>query len=435
MTIQKNEQRGLFSSVKSSSLVIGFVAVMTASHTFATDEDRAKRIHDRLTGTMPSPEVLEDMVAAATLYDAAKIAIDNPVDHSFYNVTLKNWAAPWTNRDFDAFADLNDYIATVIGYVRDSDTMGGYTKGEGLVDFRGVLYDDALYVGPGALPAYAVNNNDHYVTLEAGVDLNGDPGYSLKTDLDRVVQSDLVGQASPPIEDYSPLTSAGASGVITSRAGAKAFLIAGTNRAAFRFTMLNHLCLDMEQVNDVTRTPDRIRQDVSRSPGGDSSIFLTSCIGCHSGMDPMTQALAYHNYAVPDRDNDPTGENGFIEYTQGDVQEKYFANEATFPHGYRTPDDRWANYWREGKNAVLGWDSGLPGSGEGASGMFEELAHSRAFAECHIKRVFTTVCLREPEADDITPLDELIDGFMNGAQAGDMKHVFASSAVLCAGDE
>ncbi len=428
MTIQKNEQRGLFSSVKSSSLVIGFVAVMTASHTFATDEDRAKRIHDRLTGTMPSPEVLEDMaalVAVDDLYGAAKIAIDNPVDHSFYNVTLKNWAAPWTNRDFDAFADLNDYIATVIGYVRDSDTMGGYTKGEGLVDFRGVLYDDALYVGPGALPAYAVNNNDHYVALEAGIDLSGDPGYSLKTDLDRVLQSETV-------PAYS---NGGASGVVTSRAGAKAFLIAGTNRAAFRFTMLNHLCLDMEQVHDVTRIPDRIRQDVSRSPGGDSSIFLNSCIGCHSGMDPMTQALAYHNYAVPDRDNDPTGEDGQVEYTLNVVQSKYFNNDATFPQGYVTPNDSWANYWREGKNAVLGWDESLPGSGSGASSMFRELAHSRAFAECHVKRVFTAVCLREPEADDLTPIDALVDGFMTGAQAGDMKHVFASSAVLCAGDE
>jgi len=38
------------------------------------------------------------------------------------------------------------------------------------------------------------------------------------------------------------------------------------------------------------------RQDVSRSPGGDSRLFLNNCIACHSGMDPMTQAFAYYDY-------------------------------------------------------------------------------------------------------------------------------------------
>ena len=71
-------------------------------------------------------------------------------------------------------------------------------------------------------------------------------------------------------------------GVLTSRAAAQAFFVAGTNRAMFRFTLMNHLCNDLEQLNDTTRAPDRIRQDVSRSPGGDSRIFLNSCVGCHS---------------------------------------------------------------------------------------------------------------------------------------------------------
>ncbi len=440
MTIHKVEQRGLFKRLKSSSLVVGVAAAVIASSVFATPEDQAKRIHDRLTGNLPSPAVLADMATltdAGDLYGAARVAIDNPVDHSFYNVTLKNWASPWTNRDFDAFADLNDYTATVIGYVRDSDTSPVSSDDdpsltqEGLVDFRGVLYDDALYLGPvGLSNGYAVNNNDHYIELESGIDLDGDPGYSLKTDLRRVLQSVQV----------PALSGDGASGVITSRAGAKAFLIAGTNRAAFRFTMLNHLCLDMENVHDVTRVPDRVRQDVSRSPGGDSSIFLNSCVGCHSGMDPLTQSLAYHNYAVEDRDADPTGETGVVEYTDGTVQPKYFNNDATFPPGFVTPDNSWVNYWREGQNTFIGWDDALPGSGVGASSMFQELAHSHAFAQCHINRVFKTVCLRDPTASDLAGtesavgVNEMIDNFMSGARAGDMKHVFASSAVLCAGE-
>lgn len=431
MTIHKLQQRSLLSRFRFSSLlVVGITVAMIGSSAFGITADQAKKIHDRLTGNLPSQDILDQMVAEPDAYDAARIAIDNPVDHSFYNVTLKNWAAPWTNRDFDAFADLNDYIALVIGYVRDSDLAplstdddSSYTY-EGPVDFRGILYDDAIYLGPSSgISAYSTTDNNHYLELEAGVDLNGDPGFSLKTDLQQSTQSSVV----------VALSSGGASGVITSRAGAKSFLIAGTNRAAFRFTMLNHLCLDMEQVHDVTRTPDRIRQDVARSPGGDSSIFLNSCIGCHSGMDPMAQALAYHNYSY-DSETDPTGELGEIEYTFDVVQEKYFNNNTTFPPGFVTPNNNWANYWRAGKNVVLGWDGALTGSGTGASSMFQELAHSRAFAQCHVNRVFKTICLRDPVESDLTPVAGMIDDFMVGARAGDMKHVFATSATLCAGE-
>ncbi len=53
----------------------------------------------------------------------------------------------------------------------------------------------------------------------------------------------------------------------------------------------------MEQViHDTSRPPDRIRQDVSRSPGGDSRVFNNNCIGCHSVMDSMAQAFAYYDF-------------------------------------------------------------------------------------------------------------------------------------------
>lgn len=415
MTKDLGLQRCLSRRCRTAALILGLVSMIFGSSVMATSEDQAKRMHDRLTGNVPSQAILDEMVAlidAGNPYLAALTAIDNNVDHSFYNVTLKNWSAPWTNRDFDAFADLNDYIATVIGFVRDGR------------DFRGVIYEDAVYIGTASgLPAYAVNNNAHYEALEAGLELNGDPGYSLKDDLEFRTQSSLI----------PALANGGASGVVTSRAGAKAFLIAGTNRAAFRFTMLNHLCLDMEQVHDVTRTPDRIRQDVSRSPGGDSRIFLNTCIGCHSGMDPMAQALAYHNYSY-EPENDPTGENGQIEYTAGVVQPKYFNNEATFPFGFVTPNDDWANYWREGKNEVLGWDEGRnpAGSGTGASSMFAELAHSDAFAQCHVKRVFKTVCLRDPQTEqEVTDVAGFVEAFKAD---GNLKNVFASSANYCKGE-
>jgi hypothetical protein len=188
--------------------------------------------------------------------------------------------------------------------------------------------------------------------------------------------------------------------------------------------MLNHLCSDLEQLKDTTRSPDRIRQDVSRSPGGDSRIFLNSCVGCHSGMDPMAQAYAYYNFDAA---------SGSLEYTPGVVQPKYHINADSFKYGYVTPDDRWDNYWRNGQNAQLGWDPGLPGSDSGARSLGVELASSDAFARCQVTKAFRTVCLREPgDAADRSQVDAITADFM--ADNYNLKTAFAEAAVYCMGD-
>ena len=213
-------------------------------------------------------------------------------------------------------------------------------------------------------------------------------------------------------------------GVMTSRAAAEAFFVAGTNRAMFRFTVVNHLCNDLEQLHDPRLPPDRIRQDVSRSPGGDSRLFLNNCVGCHTGMDPMAQAFAYYDF------NEATGR---LEYTAGNVQPKYFNNDLNFPQGYRTPDDRWDNYWRQGQNAYLGFDPQRPGSGNGAKELGEELGNSLAFAACQVKKAFRAVCLRDPEnQQDRDSVDAITTTFRSGGYS--MKQVFADAAVYCMGD-
>jgi hypothetical protein len=276
------------------------------------------------------------------------------------------------------------------------------------VPFNTLLSANIFYVGAGSLglPAYSMTDNNHYEQMEAqGVDL----------------QANLVQVAQTTVTDI-PL--AGVAGIFTTRAAAEAFFIAGTNRAMFRFTMLNHLCNDMEQVKDITRSPDRIRQDVSRSPGGDSRIFLNNCIGCHTGMDPLAQAYAYYDF-------DETLQR--LVYTQGQVQSKYFNNDANFPPGFVTPNDNWANYWRAGQNELLGWDTSLPGSGTGAASMGAELANSNAFAQCQMKKVFKVVCLREPvDQPDRNQVDSMVASFRNG-NAYNMKQSFAEAAVYCKG--
>src|SRR5689334_3524540 len=366
----------------------------------ANDRDRAKRIHDRIAGVPPSEatlDAMEALVAGGNPIGAANIATQNA---SFYNVTLKNLAMPWTNRDQTVFAPLNDYVATFIGMVRDD------------VPFNTALSADLTYTVNGSTPAASATSNAHYENAETN-------NMNLFTALTPTTQSSI--QGIPP---------AATAGFLTSRAASEAFFVDGTNRAMFRFTLMNHLCRDMEQVHDISLPPDMIRQDVSRSPGGDSRIFLNNCIGCHDGMDPFAQAFAYYDY-----DNGTADAPGSMRlvYTPGTVQPKYFNNNTNFAPGFITPNDAWENRWRKGQNKLLGWSGALPGNGNGAKSMGEELANSEAFAECQVEKVFKTVCFRAPGSlADHGQVETMTANFKSNGYK--LKQVFAEAAVYCKGD-
>jgi hypothetical protein len=365
----------------------------------ADTRDQAKRIHDRIAGVPPDEATLTQMatlITNGTPIEAARIATAN---HQFYNVTLKNFAVPWTNRDQSVFAPLNDYVATFIGMVRDN------------VPFNTALSADLTYTVQGASPAVSPSSNAHYEAAERN-------GIDLYDALTATTQSSV--QGIPP---------EATAGFMTSRAASEAFFIDGTNRAMFRFTMMNHLCRDMEQVLDTSLPPDMIRQDVSRSPGGDSRIFLNNCIGCHSGMDPLARAFAYYDY-----DNGTAEAPGSMRlvFTPNVVNDKYFNNDTNFPAGFRTPNDNWENRWRQGQNSHLGWSGSLPGSGAGAKSMGQELANSRAFAQCQVEKVFKAVCFRAPSNQaDRDEVDRITDVFVN--EGYPLKRVFEETAVTCMG--
>lgn len=391
------------------------IALQAATASAAITATQARRIHDRLTGVPPSASVLATM-QTQDLLGAANTAMHNS---AFCNAKLKNWVTPWTNRDGDAFAPLNDFTATVIGLIRDG------------ADFRRVLWDNVMYVGTGvpSLPAYSISNNDHYQFLEKK---NVDLCDTATKKLDSVAQSSV--NSLPP---------GATAGVMTSRAAARAFFIDGTNRAMFRFTLKNMLCHDLETVHDTSRPADRIRQDVTRSPGNDSRIFLNSCVGCHSGMDALTQSFAYYDFEYKVSGGGDK-EAGHLIYDPSQVHAKYFHDAQNFKPGYHTPDDHWTNNWRLGPNAaVFGWDSSTPlvdglSNGNGAKSMGQELANSDAFAECQVKKVFEAVCLRAPSESDhaATPsgtagFDTMLSSFKSG---GNLKQTFAQAAAYCAGN-
>lgn len=385
-----------------ATLIVGVLSVgsqSTASaSSSAVSRDQAKRLHDRLTGT-PASDAWITANAGKDALSVAKQAID-PADtesSGFYNVTLKNFAMPWTNRDQTVFAPLNDYVATVIGMVRDN------------VPFNTALSADLLYTAGGGAPAYSNMDNNSYQYLE-------------DNNVDMRSTSNLMQQKQSAV---TGLPVAGVAGLITTRQAAEAFFIAGTNRAMFRFTLMNHLCHDMEQVQETSRPPDRIRQDVSRSPGGDSRAFLNGCIGCHSGMDPMAQAFSYYTF-------DET--QGKLVYSPAQVDTKYHINSDNFKPGYVTPDDHWNNRWREGPNKALGFSSSVQPSGNGAASLGTELGNSNAFAQCQVEKVFKAVCFRPPgNGADRAAVTGIVSSFKSNNYS--MREVFAEAAVYCMGDE
>ncbi|MGI9304044.1 MAG: hypothetical protein ACR2RB_15285 [Gammaproteobacteria bacterium] len=377
-----------------------FVLAASTSVAIAGPREQAKRIHNRLTGTHPSPAVLSSMAAKITAGDAlgaANEAIDNP---AFYNTTLKDLATPWSTKRQSIFVGLNDLSATVIGLIRDNRS------------FQEVLTADVLYVGAaGVVPTpYSHTDNTHYQELEAnGVDLSN--------------PANLVPVAQSTIPD-TPLTPENTAGIMTSRTFAEAFFAGGTNRRATRFASINFLCGDMEAFRDITRPADRIRPDITRSPGGDSSIFLNDCISCHSGMDALTGAFAYYDFSK---------DLQRLVFTDNVAQAKNNKAGTTFPLGFITTDDSWVNYWRVGVNSGLGWNPVLPDRGKGAKSLGVEITSSRAFAECQVSQVLAKVCLREPTgAADSAAVQRIADVFQAGGY--NMKTAFAEAAIHCMGN-
>lgn len=372
-------------------LAISLVSIISTA-ALADARSQAYRLHNRLAGVPPTSTTLSQMevlIKSGNVKQAALVAIDN---QSFYNLTLKNWAKRWTNVDSSARVPLNDYVATVIGMVRD-DTP-----------FDQVLYGDHLYIaGPVTgvtIPAYSNKDNNQYIELENRF-------ISLKDNLVRVSQSEKTG-----VTDTA--------GVLTTRAAASAFFSAGTNRRMTRFTFMNFLCRDFEAVHDINIADFHVRRDVERNPGGDSRTYRNQCVGCHAGQDSIGGAWAYFDFV-----------GGEIKYTPGTVVAKINKNNL-YKDGFITTNDEWINMWATGQNSVLGWPTKTEGKGARELGMM--LSRSRAFAECMSSQVFELVCLRKPKVSwDKAQIKNLADSFQADEKFS-MKNLFAETSTLCLGE-
>jgi len=391
-----------------SGLLVTLLLSMPAFSAGTDELSKAKAqvayVYKRLTGVPASAKDIDawgaGLVAAPDkavyLNDVvAKAATEND---KFYSVTVLNFAQPEGNKDravLDGTNVLNDLTATIVGLVRDEK------------DYRAILHDDVLYVPTNA--QYAANNNTVYETLYNNVK-NGAP---LGSGLTAATQSGAGGTGLPV-----------QAGIFTLRGFGSVYYEAGTNRGPFRFTAINYLCRDMEQLSDGTRADPFVRRDVDRAPGGDASKYRTECVGCHAGMDHLANAFAYYDYIPPAA---PNGNAGIL-ITPNTVAAKNNRNADVFAAGFKVETDAWKNLWTEGNNASLGWGASKQ-EGNGVKSLGEMLASTKMFPECMAKRVYKTVCLKEGNSpSDQAAISKLAGEF---SKSFNMKELFKDAAVDC----
>ncbi|NRA63780.1 MAG: hypothetical protein HRU19_04815 [Pseudobacteriovorax sp.] len=386
-----------------TGLLFGGLAFTAYGQADALKVARAKvsTVYKRLASVPPPAADLENWAAAyvAATDDAGKnaalltVAQAATANDFFYSRTVRNFADPETNEGEELIEqNLSDYTATIVGFIRDG------------LDYRTILYDDVVYIPNAGLNLpYSPENNDSYAALEELVRTGQQPLAGSLT------QSTQTAVTQYPVQ----------AGIYTLRGYGSVFYNDGTNRSPLRYTFINYLCKDMEELSDVTRPDIYVRRDVDRTPGGDGEKFRTECVGCHAGMDPQTSAFAFVDF-------DP--EAGRITYSQTPVP-KVNRNNDTFPNGAAVTGDAWLNIWYEGTNANLGWSKEIK-SGNGPKSWGQAMADTEMFPQCMAKRVYEVVCLQDGTTNLAKAnISAMATQFV--AEGHNMKKLFENTAALC----
>lgn len=394
----------------------------------AGPREQATRLFDRLasaplTLTDARRAQMEALITQGNLIGAAQIAT---ADDRFYNLTLKTWATPMSNRDEDwqvaqrsnSIHYLTDFAAMVIGSVRDDRSAQELLNG----DFTYAVTD----ITNPSIPAYQPldpDMNNHYQMLEQY-------GVNLREKLVRI---------TPQRPDFSD-----SAGLITSQAWGYQHFRDGTNRRPIHYAMREFLCTDIEALRDANYPTTRIRRDVDRAPGGDATVFATTCKTCHGGMDGLAGAFAYYDRAyipTPQPSAAPLPTGYFPGYqltrtpnpvfpTSTSPVSKMNKNGNIFPAGYVTINDSWVNIFASSQtstNIAMGWPANMT-SGNGIRSLGTMLANTRGFPVCMAKRVFRKVCAREALPVENATINTLADQFVSGGYK--LKSLFENTAIL-----
>ena len=424
-------------------------------------------MHGRITGIPPSAESLQAMTKLLLAGNAKGAALLATESAAFYNLKLRSMFSAWSNVSGNTNTVLNDMVATLIGIVRDDipfkEALYGdylYTaRDDMLTTTRRTLDDDGQpisrndtndWCNDAALPPYSASSNEHYYCLQK-------QGHDLKDSLQQRRQSEVARghwfKIADDTREYNQqgetvggrlwwqavpegaLPREGIAGILSTREFAQAYYSAGTNRRATAFVLKYFLCHDMETLHDIKVREHFIRQDVSREPGGDHSLFKQRCRGCHAGMDALSGWNVYYDFG---EDKVKFSDNGRylgeqLIYRHGAVQPKITKNVIDPDVGFdyrkaENANDTFRNLWTKGQNSVLGWRGKTSGSGARAWGMM--IAASKALSACMATHVYENVCFSKPKSEqEIRARDALAQNFE--AEQYNMRKLFADTAVAC----
>ena len=374
---------------------------------------RAQEIYTRIAGvsTPIYNPALVQMVDKLNLNDgtaAAEIATNDP---NFYNVTIKDFASKMSNREETNLVSLNDFIATVVGFVRDR------------LDAKKMLYENVFYMAdpskaavPGSMEMDIVKSNNHYEALSSD-----------RFDLAKVLipSKQKIFNGTAVVDNPTP------AGLLTTRQWLAAHAIAGTNRRLIEYTFRAFLCLPLEKVADSTGPDNVVARDIDRFPGGSHSKFVSTCRACHSIMDGLRPAFAHFTFSnnmvkhgmVVGPATNADDEMGSPRMEQGPlfIAKKMNHNEAVFPGGKVTTTDDWVNNAVFGSNAAtFNWDRT---TGKGVNQFGQMIANSKQFPICMTKRVFSSVCRREPASSDQAMINQVSNEFST-SQNSDLRWLF-----------
>jgi hypothetical protein len=352
-----------------------------------------KRIFQRLAGVpiLPNDSRYPALVQAATKGDFKGAAAIATADDGFYATSVRDMAAVMDNKDGSPLLTLDDFQATMIGATRDD------------LDARTLLTGNYTYREPASagLPEPTLSDDQHYAAIDSGL-LN--------------LNKTLV-QATPQwtaAQTPSGMTMESA-GLLTSRGWAANYYSAGTNRRSVAFSMQIFLCSPIATWKNASIDDFHIRRDVNRVPGGDPTVFQTTCRGCHGPMDAFGGAFAHFDYDVPSTTFNYLG--------QAVVAPKYNQNANTYPDGWITTDDSWTNMLAG--NSQFGWRSSTTGRGINDFGNL--LANSGQFSRCMATRSFKEVCRRAPASSEQDLIQTLATNFeKNGYH---LKSLFQDVAI------
>lgn len=379
------------------------------------EAQESKKLLERISGSKipgdhPLLASMDEKLALGDRLGAARIALQHP---NFYNVTVKQMAVRLSTRELTIALKLNDFAASYIGVTRDD------------LDARLLLTGNFHYAAAaGVVPSMEVTrSNLHYEQLD---DAAGQRKINLGDVLQRVNGQLLASQAQGDVANPDP------AGVLTSRAFLGAHAIAGTNRRPVEYTMKVFMCVDMAEWSDTGSSDARIGRDIDRMPGGDHLRFLTTCKGCHTGMDGFRGAFARWDWTPQGFiiNSQTHTDNRFDRFVNG-ISKKMNHNNNVYAAGYTTTGSSWVNFARAPANASLfGWrgTSTSIAGGNNVRDFGELIANSKRFSQCMVKRVFESVCRKDISLKENPAFFEAKAGEFE-ANGYKLKDLFAQIAV------